>query len=397
MLIPFISPKYLRSARELVRYGERLEKYRRDVIDENPLKELREAIKDLKQAVKDRQPKEKVDELSAALTKHLEKNSGSRKHAAIREWVEVFLVAIVIAGGLRTYFVQPFRIPTGSMEPTLNGNIITDVGSEKSMPNPIVRSWDFLIRGRTWFDFTPEYDGQIQDIDGMAGKKVIDLNPLRGQPTTPFTGSMVRLSNGESFKLPIPPGQLVEYGIEMRRGVKAGETVVRGYVTKGDFVFVDKVTYHFRKPQRDEIFVFDTRGIEPIEERHQSGDGAHYIKRLIGTGGDEVTIDPPQILINGEKPEKADGIMRVASAEAPYEGYTLPNRDGANTTVMDVARGEATYTVPEDHFLLMGDNSDNSWDGRNFGPVPKRNAVGKAFFVFFPFGSHWGPIRLRDK
>jgi hypothetical protein len=38
----------------------------------------------------------------------------------LAENVEVFLVAIVIALGVRTYFLQPFTIPTGSMQPTLN-------------------------------------------------------------------------------------------------------------------------------------------------------------------------------------------------------------------------------------------------------------------------------------
>ena len=42
-------------------------------------------------------------------------------HAAWRENVEVLLVALAVAMGIRTFFLQPFKIPTGSMQPTLYG------------------------------------------------------------------------------------------------------------------------------------------------------------------------------------------------------------------------------------------------------------------------------------
>ena len=37
------------------------------------------------------------------------------------KWVLVLVVAIVFAAGVKAYFLQPFRIPTGSMQPTLYG------------------------------------------------------------------------------------------------------------------------------------------------------------------------------------------------------------------------------------------------------------------------------------
>ena len=48
-------------------------------------------------------------------------------NAAWRENVEVLLVALTVAMGIRTFFLQPFKIPTGSMQPTLFGVTSTNL------------------------------------------------------------------------------------------------------------------------------------------------------------------------------------------------------------------------------------------------------------------------------
>src|SRR3984885_2554177 len=79
----------------------------------------------------------KIDELNTAIA--LNKNTGDIRlkteelqfagekwikqypNPVWRENVEVLLVAIAVAMGIRTFFLQPFKIPTGSMQPTLYG------------------------------------------------------------------------------------------------------------------------------------------------------------------------------------------------------------------------------------------------------------------------------------
>src|SRR4030095_12780250 len=75
-------------------------------------------------------------------------------HAWLRENVEVFLVAIVVALGVRTYFLQPFTIPTGSMQPTLNGIVFHD--TKESTPNFLLRFAQGAIFGRHYVDFVAE-------------------------------------------------------------------------------------------------------------------------------------------------------------------------------------------------------------------------------------------------
>lgn len=59
----------------------------------------------------------KMDELDFAANKWLK----PYPHALWRENVEVILVAVAVAMAIRTFFLQPFKIPTGSMQPTLYG------------------------------------------------------------------------------------------------------------------------------------------------------------------------------------------------------------------------------------------------------------------------------------
>ncbi len=73
--------------------------------------------------------------------------------------------------------------------------------------------------------------------------------------------------------------------------LRKGQVLMEGFVDTGDLVLVDKFSYHFRKPERGEVFVFETLGIKGIKERSgPQGGGSHYIKRLVGVPGDSLTI-----------------------------------------------------------------------------------------------------------
>jgi signal peptidase I len=171
----------------------------------------------------------------------------------------------------------------------------------------------------------------------------------------------------------------------MNPQVTKDQVIARGYVDTGDQVIVDKFTYHWRRPKRSEVFVFNTQNIPHIQanlmrENPEFG-SQHYIKRLSGVPGDHLEIKPPELWINGER-AKEKGFQKIMSQKNGYEGYTYYGGGG----IHDITLGPLEYWA-------LGDNTNNSSDSRVFRTVPGKDIVGRAIFVYLPFGNHFGPIR----
>jgi signal peptidase I len=170
---------------------------------------------------------------------------------------------------------------------------------------------------------------------------------------------------------------------------KKGDVMVRGFTDTGDHVFVDKISYHFRKPKAGEVFVFDTRTLHTAGAGEPLGTTQYYIKRLVAVGPAELRIDPPFLYINGEK-AKGFGYERVMQAVNGYQGYSLMPRSSLSSPT-------DTTSIKYREYFAMGDNSNHSLDSRAWGPVPERNLMGTGVFVYWPFGraegGRWGLIK----
>ncbi len=292
------------------------------------------------------------------------------KHPRLRETVEIALVAAVVAwGGIRTFFLQPFKIPTGSMQPTLYGVHVEPLLPNQRIPVLPIRVFEKVFCGRGYVNVVCQEDGTLDDV------REVD------EGFAMFAGKSTILTVGSrEYRVPVESTKLWrDFNLQPRQRFAAGQPIVRCVLHNGDHIFVDKVTYNFRRPRRGEVFVFETKGIEGTR-------GEFYIKRLAGVGGDQLRIASPDLLVNGQRAAEK-GFARVMSRREGYNGYSNADRGQG---FQHLTTPDETFAVPPKQYFALGDNSYHSSDSRAWGAVPHANLVGKAWVVYWPFTKRFG-------
>jgi signal peptidase I len=140
------------------------------------------------------------------------------------------------------------------------------------------------------------------------------------------------------------------------------------------------LSYHFIRPKVGSGFVFRTGNIPFIARR--AGD-QYYIKRLVGVPGDVLSVRGTTLVRNGAPITGSSAFRANAEQRGNYPGYQALGL---------LSPGSSVKVEPE-KFFAMGDNSSNSEDGRYWGFVPDKDAVGRPLFIYYPFTSRWGPAR----
>jgi signal peptidase I len=361
-------PKYLKEGELLLKGVRRFINYRRDLLPAEKVDEIEGLAEQMREALSARD-KRKIEKLGKTLTKTCEGVGRDYRSSALAENIEVVFVAIAIALGIRAYIAQPFKIPTGSMQPTLNG--IVAHPSDTAQKNPVVRLLDKVRLGRSYVNVVARQDETIRRFVEQTRFKF-------------FTSTLVYCDSGNAYRIPAPVSQVDGAGggpfdLSIGQRFARGEVIARGWVDTGDQVIVDKMSYHFIPPRRGEVFVFTTEGISGIRLPDPRMGSIHYIKRLAGLPGDDLLVREPKLFVNGEE-AKEFGFRRVMTEfDKGYRGYQELSR--------------RKFDVPPDKYVALGDNSFNSYDSRGWGYVPEPNLVGRAILVYWPFNRHWGVIR----
>ncbi|HRH98246.1 MAG TPA: S26 family signal peptidase, partial [Prosthecobacter sp.] len=155
----FLTPRYLKHAKLLHKGVTRFINYKRDVLPQAKLDEITTLRTSLEDAMRAKD-KARLSALNDEINKACEKALPHVEHSDIGENVEVFFVAIVIALGIRSYIAQPFKIPTGSMQPTLYG-LVANNTAEDPTPNILARCKDW-VTGRSYFNVVANHTGWLK-------------------------------------------------------------------------------------------------------------------------------------------------------------------------------------------------------------------------------------------
>jgi signal peptidase I len=178
-------------------------------------------------------------------------------------------------------------------------------------------------------------------------------------------------------------------------------------IIEGDRVFVNKLAYDLKvpfttwhlaqwsNPQRGDIVVF-----------FSPHDGTRLVKRVVGLPGDTVELRNEQLIINGKpvnyaplSAEISSQLPEVEQQESLFATEQLPEHPHAVMAIpnLPAKRTFGPIQILAGHYFMMGDNRDNSFDSRYFGPVARSRIVGKATDVVFSLNKndYWLPRTQR--
>ncbi|MBN3005826.1 signal peptidase I [Chromobacterium alkanivorans] len=181
----------------------------------------------------------------------------------------------------------------------------------------------------------------------------------------------------------------------------------------GDFILVNKFTYGLRVPVLNTVFapVDKVERGDVVVFNFPPNPKVNYIKRAIGLPGDVVEYRDKRLTVNGKPLPDADdgsyeyleqGLMMVNAKRYKetmgQRTYSVLNNEGSATVTLSQVqdfpfRDNCRYDdngfvckVPAGHYFMLGDNRDNSLDGRYWGFVDDKLVVGKAFMIWMNFG-----------
>ncbi len=161
----------------------------------------------------------------------------------------------------------------------------------------------------------------------------------------------------------------------------------------GDFILVSKFGYGLRLPVTHQLIapIGDPERGDVAVFRYPVEPSQDYIKRIVGMPGDTIGYVNKRLVINGE-PVPVES-MGPWIEDADFTEFRERLGDGWHQALVHSQSSvrDFSFTVPEDHYFVMGDNRDRSSDSRFWGPVPRDHLVGRAFFIWLSWngGPNW--------
>jgi signal peptidase I len=127
----------------------------------------------------------------------------------------------------------------------------------------------------------------------------------------------------------------------------------------GDRLIVDKLSYRFNHPKRGDVVVFSANDQTSAECGLPQDSHYYFIKRVIGLPGEKIEVKKGAVYVN-DRPLRENYL-----ADKPHYQW-------------------GPKTVPQQSYLVLGDNRNNSCDSHYWGFVSRDRILGRAFLRFYP-------------
>ncbi|GHB98909.1 signal peptidase I [Cerasicoccus arenae] len=416
--------KLRKQARHMLGHAHKVVAYRRDVLSETALAQIAEGRKALESALTSKAADKELKVATDALESMLKKHGGKLYPVTFgSENVEMVIVAAVLAIGVRTYFFQPFKIPTNSMWPTYAGLNATVYPPDEPRPSVgkrfflgatqgLPQSLPFLFGDFNYYITAPN-SGELvipvriarTDVGPIAkpvyetfekmtfGPRFKQIKSVWKKYKVLVGGTLVDVEVPGDFELddvlveswfpdydnPTGTGlttvleELQEQGkvsrssdpsvllINTGKMLEAGATVLDFNINSGDMLFVDRFSYNFVQPEVGSPIVFRTNNIPGLRTQNSIGQ----------LEPDERYYIKRLVGVAGDELEVKDTTLYRNGA--PIEGADAFDKNAQQIEDypgyqqrMRLTEGK-TETIVPGYVYAMGDNSPHSSDSRFWG------------------------------
>ena len=346
--------RVLREGRQLVKEARRALGRQSDRVPEGVRREITDHCDALDRAIES-DDRSAVRERLVVLDELVDEHLAFARKSTAREYVEAIGTAVLIALFLRAFVVEAFKIPSGSMIPTM------EIGDHIFVNK-------FLYGLRIPFTKTRFFEWRKPE----PGEVIVFINPC--QPDKDFIKRIVAVE-GDSIEVrcdilyvngkavPVDPTNDEQCSYWDKDDSDGGEWRRQRCASYRETLNgVGHTT--FNQPSR---LALDLDRRDQLKGRYANLMGRH----------DFPGERPPECTDANEgedprSPEQRERSLGRVEESAPenteYHGPCAPQR---------------RYVVPDGHVFVMGDNRDNSSDSRAWGPVPLENIKGKALFIWW--------------